>query len=286
MGFAFAALASDSGAPAGWVIQTQGSNSCVVTESRRFGSVSVSVWAEAATPWLLISAPDFPAEKVIKPLTLIVDGGRRLDLTADVADHTYGIIIARDLDDQIQNRRTLTAVIGGKSYTFETPNLGSAIDAAFQCAGVGSRAEMLRHAPVRIPGAEDWTLHDRMPPADTCVIRCNGDEVDTSIFINPTGELVLAAGKPQWLAPTSLASVTLQIDDNPPTTIHAGFFNNVVFATVTDSTMIQELTRARRLIWKLPTGTYHAPVSGIGQAIEALRQCDSARHKKSNMTAQ
>lgn len=268
-------LASDINAPEGWTIslRDKGKQSCIL-DGPHSGPVSVSVWAEGPIPWLLISSPDFPTEKEIRPITLVVDDDHRLDLKASVSNNNYGVLITRSLNDKIENLPVLTALIEGKTYRFETPLLGSAIDAAVQCAGFGSRASIWANPPASISGAEDWTITSNVPPADMCLVRRNGDEIDTSIIINKGGALTFAIGKPEWMAMSSAMQITLQIDKKSPASLTAWPFQNIALTTITDPSVVDELTKAQMMTWHLPNGTYHAPVNGIGKAIEALRHCN------------
>ena len=276
MAAAAGARAAESGTPQGWSVKPAGSAHSCIADGPRSGSASISIWAEGPQPWLLISAPEFPAGKAIKRITL-VEGDRHVDFMAQLASHTYGVIITRELSDQIENLRTLTAIIDEKTYWLQTPNLGHAIDAALRCAGMESRAAIWAAKPIPIAGAPGWVIHDHVQPAGTCMVRRNGDEIDTSIALGQNGALILSIGKPQWLAMSSVSQVTLQIDAQSPVPLQAGAFENVVVAPITDPQLVGALTEAATLTWQLPNGTYHAAVGGIGKAVEALRLCERAR---------
>lgn len=132
--------------------------------------------------------------------------------------------------------------------------------------------------PTPIMGASDWLLFNDMPPANTCAIRHNDFEIDTTIFINKNGQLVLSGGKPDWQLGATNSQTTLIVDNNPPLSVKTGFFQNVVIAPM-DAKAAQQLSRATWLTWKLPGGTYRTSVAGISKAIAALRRCDSFKPK-------
>lgn len=280
-----AALGSDEREPEGWTIErAEGSSSCVVT-GPAVREESISIVVNGSTPWLLMSAPEFSEKKEIKPVTLIVGGNRRLELNAQVNRNIYGLILTTELEKEIEGLPALTALIDGKTHKFQTPNLGSALDAAFQCAGMGTREDMRAREPRPIPDAGAWVISASMPPAEGCVVRRNNDEVNTSIVIDEKGQLLLTAGKPSWLAMPALVKIALQIDDGAPVDLQSGAFQNVFVTPLTDPLAVEKLSRAQTLTWYLPNGTYHAPVGGIGNAIDALRACNRTKRDASTEKA-
>ena len=171
----------------------------------------------------------------------------------------------------------LTVTIGRKTYVFGFKPPGVAIDEASHCAGMPTMQESLANQPKNIVGAGDWQLLDNMPGTDKCSVRLSGNEVDTMLSINKEGKLILIAGNNQWVAHNPKVPTILQIDDAPPLNIETWQLGNIVLFLVSDDAVAERLKRAVSIKWHFPWGDFHANVTGLGVAAEALKKCNSAK---------
>jgi hypothetical protein len=117
-----------------------------------------------------------------------------------------------------------------------------------------------------------------VPGGDACAARLAGKEVDTMLMLNRNGELILVAGRADWRASGSY-QIGLRIDDFEAAMLPAGAFNNLVLALIKDETILNRLKTAKDLYWSLPSGTYHATVAGLGDALDWVHTCEQGKHR-------
>jgi len=130
--------------------------------------------------------------------------------------------------------------------------------------------------PQATASAGTWEIQDHLPgvPGRKCTARIKGDQVDTMLMLNNVGSPLLVAGRPDWAELLGDAEAGLAIDGAPPEAVKASLFNNLVMTLVTDDALLQRLRRANTLDWSLPFGHFHAMVSGLGVALDALAVCE------------
>jgi len=119
----------------------------------------------------------------------------------------------------------------------------------------------------------EWQILDKLPFSDGCGARKAGDEIDTILIVNRTNQLILVAAKPNWNHQAGSAEVTLQIDDSAPETMRASTIANLSLVLVADNAKEAQLRQAKLLRWHLPWGDFRTTVTGLGDALDALRQC-------------
>jgi len=95
-------------------------------------------------------------------------------------------------------------------------------------------------------------------------------------MLNRSGQLVLVAGRPDWRA-SGPVEVSLRIDGFELSHLQANAFNNVVLVLISYEAVVKRLMAAKELYWTLPTGKYHAAVSGLGDALSWVQQCQQAK---------
>jgi hypothetical protein len=95
-------------------------------------------------------------------------------------------------------------------------------------------------------------------------------------MLNRSGDLILVAGRADWSVSGS-QEIGLRIDGFQLEHLAASAFNNLVLLEVSDQSVLQRLKVAKDLYWSLPSGKYHADVTGLGDALSWLRQCERAK---------
>lgn len=155
---------------------------------------------------------------------------------------------------------------------------------AFRIAAAGALALAATPAAAEerpIPGAGAWQFVDRLPGMDApaCGARINGAAVDTILIVNNDGVPVLIAGRSDWTGLNGEARVTLSIDASAPQPLDAFMVNNLVLALAADDALRQRLRAARTLDWTFPFGRFHAEVTGLGVALDAVAACAAAQRR-------
>jgi hypothetical protein len=268
-------LAATVPAGAAWEVK-QASGACYANgPSDR--DARLSVVAFGPQTFLLISADSFPHEKGSYSIALRFDGGAPQAFNAEGHDATYGIPLTPLLYNTLHDSARLDVSNGRDSYGFALTGIVTAIDDALGCAGQGSYAALRSHAPQPIPGA-DWQLIDPMAETHDCSVRRNGDSIDTSLALNKTGDVLLVAGRADWAMPGAVVQATLQIGDAAPVAMKGGVFTSVVIVKL-DNAQVAALTAAKSLKWTFDWGRFDADVTGIGQALDALRACQAKRQR-------
>jgi hypothetical protein len=132
-----------------------------------------------------------------------------------------------------------------------------------------------------IPGAGGWSFVDRLPGMDgpVCHARIDGSQVDTMLIVNNDGLPVLIAGRRDWSGMSGEADAALAVDGGAPARLHVFMVNNLVVALIEDDALRQRLRAARTLDWTLPFGRFHAEVTGLGLALDAVAACAAAQRR-------
>jgi hypothetical protein len=139
---------------------------------------------------------------------------------------------------------------------------------------------MTATAPVMAAGeasVDRWTHIESVPGGTACAVRTTGGEVDTMLMLNQSWQLILVAGRADWSASGSL-EITLRIDEFEMDHLHASALNNLVMLQISDDAVLKRLKTAKDIYWYLPSGKYHAEVSGMDDAIEWLHRCEGGKH--------
>jgi hypothetical protein len=119
-----------------------------------------------------------------------------------------------------------------------------------------------------------WTFAETLPGGNACAAKLPGDEVDTLLMLNKSGELLLIAGRPEWRGRGESQEIELQIDRFEIKHLVASSFDNLVLLVVKDESVLKRLKNAKDLYWRLPSGTYHAAVQGLATALSWLHTCE------------
>lgn len=128
--------------------------------------------------------------------------------------------------------------------------------------------------PIAVAG--QWAHLENVFGGTACAARLTGSQVDTMLMLNQNGQLILVAGRANWSA-SGPENVSLRIDDFELDHLRANAFNNLVLLLISDTAVLKRLMAARDLYWTLPSGRYHAAVSGLGDEVEWVRQCDQRK---------
>lgn len=124
--------------------------------------------------------------------------------------------------------------------------------------------------------AGQWIHIEPTSSGNPCAARLSSSEVDTTLTLNQSGDLVLIAGRADWRA-SGPETVSLQIDNFKVNNLQASAFNNLILLLIKDESIVNRLKVAKSLDWYLPSGTYHAAVTGLGDALNWLRTCEEAK---------
>jgi len=129
--------------------------------------------------------------------------------------------------------------------------------------------------------AAQWTHVENVTGGNACAARLVGSEVDTTLMLNRSGQLILVAGRSDWRA-SGPEQVSLRIDDFELDHLQANAFNNLVLVLISDEAVVKRLMAAKELYWTLPSGKYRAMISGLGDALEWVRQCERGKRQGVN----
>jgi len=274
---AASALAQQAAAPKGWTIQHGEQAYACSAEGPSIKGASLEI-AVIGQLFLVIDIDGYSPDKRIQSITLRSDGKPEIHMDAMVSGSSLGISVTPDISKYIEGASFITAVVGNSAFTFPVANVGTAMDATLRCAGMESRAGLLSHAPQPIANAGGWTLSDHVPPAtNMCVVRLNGDQIDTSVSIGENRNVMLVGGKPNWVTPPGMIDITLQFDELPSRATKAGAINNIMIVTFSDPTDIQQLRKAHTIRWTYHGVTLEALVDGLDKAFDALQDCDQRK---------
>lgn len=127
--------------------------------------------------------------------------------------------------------------------------------------------------------AGQWEYMGSAPGETECAARLVGKDVDTMLTLSRNGQLVLVAGKSSWQV-AGPKKVELRIDHWQVDHLTATAFRNLILVRVGNRTLLQELEAAKDLYWDFPWGRYHAEVSGLGNAVKWLHNCERAKQSE------
>lgn len=113
--------------------------------------------------------------------------------------------------------------------------------------------------------------------AKGCSVRHAGKEINTYALLNKLGHVILIGAWPDWKKPSGNTPVALAIDRGAPHPMTASVLVNLVMVEIAEGELSERLSRARTLHWQMPWGDFKASVSGIGGALDALRECEQKR---------
>jgi len=123
-----------------------------------------------------------------------------------------------------------------------------------------------------------WTHIDNVPGGTACAARLAGNDIDTMLMINGAEQLILVAGRADWHV-SGPQEVGLRIDGFELSHLKASAFNNIVLLPIDDLVVQKRLASATDLYWTLSSGRYHASVTGLGDALEWVRQCEQNKRR-------
>jgi hypothetical protein len=143
-----------------------------------------------------------------------------------------------------------------------------------RCRGDATLAERRAMTAKPIAGAGGWTLFDRTPDGPPCVARLAGGQIDTELMPDERpGVFVLGARRPGWASWGHAIRIGLSIDGAKPSRMTAWSLLNGVLLRMAGPARPERLRGASTLDWTLPTGRFHADVTGIGAAFDAVKAC-------------
>lgn len=123
---------------------------------------------------------------------------------------------------------------------------------------------------VPVAAAGQWAHLENVFGGTACAARLTGSQVDTMLLLNQNSQLILVAGRSDWSA-SGPEKVSLRIDNFQIDHLQANAFNNLVLLLISDEAVLKRLIAAKDLYWTLPSGRYHAAVSGLGNEVEWVR---------------
>lgn len=126
-------------------------------------------------------------------------------------------------------------------------------------------------API-IQNVSGWVVTQVTPGG--CTGRRAGAEVNTSFLINDRDRVVLMTARPEWRLEPKAIKATLTIDDQPPIAVSVDSLMVMVLFEPETAAFENRLLAAKTLQWHYPWGDFTADVTGIANAVEAVRQCN------------
>jgi len=127
-----------------------------------------------------------------------------------------------------------------------------------------------------IPGDGDWTLY--FVQDGGCYARLAGHDVDTMVMVNRDAKPVIAIGRPDWNFGPAPITVELTIDTGPAHKLSASPLASIILVAI-DNDLRDAVLNAKSMTWTLPSGSFTAPVAGLGKAFQAVIPCGLAAAK-------
>ena len=182
--------------PAGWIVARGDQPTFCAATGPADGEALLSIGAAGPQLLLMVYSPALARPQASYPMTLSIDGGTPLQMSALGQDSTYGAPISSSLAKALGPAARLDLTASGHRFTFKVRNVGPALDAVARCAGGPTPAERDAHPARPIAGAGGWLLEAPMPGTSQCAARLPGNEVDLSLALNREGKLLLMAARP------------------------------------------------------------------------------------------
>lgn len=259
----------------GWSIHQVSANVCVASGPLD-GEAELSVSAEGPMFELIVTAPDFPKRKAAYTASLAFDGKSAVSAPVLGDGGIMGINMGRgDSARTVVTASHVSITVEGHTHSFSLQNAGAALDSVAHCAGQPTLSEQIDEAPAPIAGGGNWKLATTLPgvSARVCSARIAGEQIDTNMLLNNVGDLVLVGGHQDWATWGGNVPLQLAIDGGPPVTMTAQTINNLIMVLVTEPELLQRLRNATYLDWTIPTGQVRGDVSGLGAALDAMKDC-------------
>jgi hypothetical protein len=283
MGLEVAALMSPGYAASdqsveGWAISpgNQGPLSVCVASEPSEAHAMLSLAAVGPGFEMIVTAPDFPKEKAPYNVTLAFDGKSPVTTVALGDRGVIQILVNRgDSAKTIAAASHISVTVEGRTHDFSLRNAAAALDAVAHCAGEPTLSEQTDEAPTPITGGGNWRLSVTIPGvfSRVCSARIDGDQIDTNMLLNNSGDLVLIGGHKDWATWGSDVPLQLAVDGEPPLAMTAKTALNLITVLVKDPSLVQRLRDAKTLDWTIPTGHVRGDVAGLGVALDAMKAC-------------
>ena len=120
-----------------------------------------------------------------------------------------------------------------------------------------------------------WQAQQMASGQGNCAAWRQGDKVDTWVIVNKQDRLIVAAARPEWrFEKSGRVKATLAVDGGPEKPVEVSPLVNLVLYGPTDSDVEAEISNAKTLQWHFPWGDFTADVTGIADAVAAVRQCN------------
>ena len=127
------------------------------------------------------------------------------------------------------------------------------------------------------PSGDQWTHLENVTGSGGCAARLAGDEIDTMLILNRNDQLILVAGRADWHGSES-KEIRLRIDSFELEHLQVSAFNDLLLLPISDDAIIKRLKVAKDLYWTLPSGKYHAEITGLGDALEWVHRCEQRKY--------
>lgn len=269
------AAAGPPTAPPGWALEKVNTMTCVASGPTD-GQAQLTLVAVGAQFLMLVSSPDFPEAASTQQATLVFDDGAPVYTPASGDHGVLQIRVGRgdSAQDLIKSSR-VTITVAGHVLHFPLDQSAAALDAVARCAGQPTLAEAPQKPDLPIPGGGKWMLQPVLPgiTGRACHARLAGEQMDTILAFNNDGTLILIGGHSDWSIGTGEQSFALSIDGGPRIPMKANLLDNIFLSPAYDGKLTEQLSHAKKLDWYLPNGELHIDVTGIGVALDAMRQC-------------
>ncbi len=176
----------------------------------------------------------------------------------------------------------ISVTIDGHTHAFSIRNAAAALDAVARCAGQPTLSEDSERPTIPIAGAGQWHLMESLAGVKgrPCAARTAGDQIDTILLLNDSGDLVLIGGHGDWATWGGAVPLQLSIDGAPPATMTASTVDNLILVLIKDPSLVSRLREASFLDWTIPTGHVRGEVARLGVALDAMKACKAEEVKK------
>lgn len=264
----------------GWSIRHLDAKGSCLAEGPSEGQAQIAIVATGPLFQLLVRAPDFPSDETSHPLELSFDGKPSVHGVGMGAGQGVVVFNIGLADSGTLTRSSRFSVtVQGRTHEFPLKNTLAAFDAVAQCAGQIPLSERKPPTEKPVPGGGKWVLTETLAGlrGRACSARVTGDQIDTILLLNQRGDLVLMGGHGDWATWGGEVPLELSIDGSEPTRLKASTVNNLILVSVTDPALLQRLRAARTLDWSIPTGRVRGDVTGLGVALDALKQCSERK---------
>lgn len=193
---------------------------------------------------------------------------------------TYAGYLSQSQWFALRTTQTVTLTVEGKSFAFPADRMTEVMDAAAQCAGAPTVAQ-IREAKTKIVNAvgASWIIRPDGNANGVCHGTRMGIEVDSFVTERADGRFEFGVAEMSWhLEPGKVVAATIEIDQDPLRSVQVATSRQTA-NIIADADLQKRLETAEVVVWHLPWGTFRSEVNGVPELRQKLADClKTAKH--------